>query len=138
MSRPRGGKAKRPTFQASKAEDADASNGDDEAVTPAYKRGRLQWHFKTHSDEEDDDNIKVGANMEGSGGTKLSAPSNNGASVENGGTGKKRRGLQSKRGSDSTVEDQKDDEPVKQVGFRQHGSRRKSAPRRAAEAGVEC
>jgi hypothetical protein len=131
MGRPRGGKAKRPTSQASKTEDADGGNGDDEAVAPAYKRGRLQRHFKTHSDEEDDNNIKVEANMEDSGGTKPSAPSNVGM-------GKKRRGLQSKRGSDSTVEDQKDDEPVKQVGFRQHGSRRKCTPRRPAEAGVEC
>ncbi|XP_047332367.1 uncharacterized protein LOC124935966 [Impatiens glandulifera] len=30
------------------------------------------------------------------------------------------------------------DEPVRPVGFRQNGSRRKSKPRRAAEVGVEC
>ncbi|GJN33604.1 hypothetical protein PR202_gb22224 [Eleusine coracana subsp. coracana] len=138
MGRPRGGKAKRPTSQATKTEDADAGSGDDEAaVVPALKRrGRPERHyFKADTDEEGDDDVKVEA-MEESDGAKSSVPSNNGASVENG--GRKRRRRPSKRVSDSAMEE-KDDEPaVRQVGFRHHGSRRKSTPRRAAEAGVEC
>ncbi|XP_062193228.1 uncharacterized protein LOC133896645 [Phragmites australis] len=128
MGRPRGGNAKRPT-KATKNEDTDAGSGDEEAVIPAYKRrGRPQKHIKADTDEEEDD-AKV---EEDSDGAKPIVPSK-GASVENG--GKKRR-RQPKRGCDPAMEEK--DEPVRQNGFRQHGSRRKSTPRRAAEAGVEC
>lgn len=137
MGRPRGGKAKRPTSQATKTEDADAGSGDDEAVVPAYKRrGRPQRnYFKAETDEEDDDNVKVEAVEDSGDGAKPGAPTN-GASVDN--AGKKRRRRQSKRGSESALEVEKEDGSVRQVGFRHHGSRRKSTPRRAAEAGVEC
>uniref|UniRef100_A0A0A9BFU4 Uncharacterized protein n=1 Tax=Arundo donax TaxID=35708 RepID=A0A0A9BFU4_ARUDO len=129
MGRPRGGKAKRTTSQATKNEDADAGSGDEEAVIPAYnRRGRTQKHIKADTDEEEDD-VKV---EEDSDAAKPIVPSK-GASVENG--GKKRR-RQPKRGCDSVVAEK--DEPVRQNGFRQHGSRRKNTPRRAAEAGVDC
>ncbi|TVU10021.1 hypothetical protein EJB05_43537, partial [Eragrostis curvula] len=136
MGRPRGGKNKRQTSQASKTEDVDAGSGNDEAVIPAYKRrGRPHKHFKADSEEEDTDSVKVEA-VEDSDSAKPTVPSN-GGSVENGGKKRRRRRRQQRLGSDSAVEE-KGDEPVRQTGFRHHGSRRKSTPRRAAEAGVEC
>jgi hypothetical protein len=61
------------------------------------------------------------------------------ASPENDGGGKKRwRRRQPKRGCDSATEEKDEAVKLKQSGFRHHGSRRKSTPRRAADAGVEC
>lgn len=64
------------------------------------------------------------------------------ASVENG--RKRKRSSQAKENPDSMKEENGvgmkngTDNLVKSVGFRQHGSRRKNKPRRAAEVGVEC
>ncbi|TKW33830.1 hypothetical protein SEVIR_2G265400v4 [Setaria viridis] len=134
MGRPRGGKVKRPTPQATKSEDTDAASGDEEAVMPAYKRrGRPQKHLKADdTDEEEQDSAKVEP-MEDSDGVKPAVPGK--GSAENGGK-KRRRRQPRKRGCDPAAEEK--DEAVKQSGFRHHGSRRKSTPRRAAEAGVEC
>lgn len=131
MGRPRGGKAKRPTPQATKSEDADAASGDEEAVMPVYKRrGRPHKHLKADDTDDEEDSAGVEP-VEDSDGAKPGAP-------VKGSTGKKRRRRQpnNKRGCDSAAEEK--DEAVKQSGFRHHGSRRKSTPRRAAEAGVEC
>lgn len=139
MGRPRGGKAKRSTSQATKSEDADAlSGGDEEALMPAYKRrGRPQKHLKADDDtDEEDDSAKVEAMEDSDDGAKP-AVTVKGGSTENGGKKRRRRRQANKRGCDSAV-DEKDDQAVKQSGFRHHGSRRKSTPRRAAEAGVEC
>jgi hypothetical protein len=139
MGRPRGGKAnKRPTPQGTKSsEDADAASGDEDAVMPAYKRrGRPQKHLKaddTDEEEEGQDSGKVEP-MGDSDGDKPAVPGK--GSAENGGKKRTRRRQPSKRGSDPAAEEK--DGAGKQSGFRHHGSRRKSTPRRAAEAGVEC
>ncbi|CAN6167450.1 unnamed protein product [Urochloa humidicola] len=130
MGRPRGGKAKRPTSQATKSEDADAAAScDEEAQMPAHKRrGRPQKHLKAEDTDDEVDDVKVEPMEADSDGAKPVVP-------ENGGKKRRRRQPSSKRGCDSAAEEK--DEVVKQ-GFRHHGSRRKSTPRRAAEAGVEC
>lgn len=57
---------------------------------------------------------------------------------------KRKRSAQVKEKTDPMKEDNgvraklSADESVKSTGFRQNGSRRKSKPRRAAEAGVDC
>ncbi|CAN6182752.1 unnamed protein product [Urochloa humidicola] len=131
MGRPRGGKAKRPTSQATKSEDADAAaSGDEEAQMPAHKRrGRPQKHLKAEDTDDEVDDVKVEPMEADSDGAKPVVP-------ENGGKKRRRRQPSSKRGCDSAAEEK--DEVVKQSGFRHHASRRKSTPRRAAEAGVEC
>ncbi|CAL5063708.1 unnamed protein product [Urochloa decumbens] len=132
MGRPRGGKAKRPTSQGTKSEDADAAaSGDEEAVMPAHKRrGRPHRHLRPDdTDEGEEDSAKVEPVEEDSDGAKPVVS-------ENGGKKRRRRRQPNKRGCDSAAEEK--DEAVKQGGFRHHGSRRKSTPRRAAEAGVEC
>lgn len=125
MGRPRGGKGKK-SIESAKNEDA-GSGG--EEVIPAYKRrGRPQKLLKDDIDEEED----IAKIEEDGDSTKTIVPSKDSkGSVENG--GKKRRQL--KRSSDSVMEK---DEPSRPSGFRQNASRRKSTPRRAAEAGVEC
>ncbi|KAG2635845.1 uncharacterized protein LOC120661080 [Panicum virgatum] len=131
MGRPRGGKAKRPTPQATKSEDADAASGDEEAVMPAYKRrGRPQKHLKADDTDDEDDSASVEP-VEDSDGAKPVVPGK--GSTENGGKKRRRRRRQ---GQPAGAEEK--DEAVKQSGFRHRGSRRKSTPRRAAEAGVEC
>ncbi|CAL5087668.1 unnamed protein product [Urochloa decumbens] len=133
MGRPRGGKAKRPTSQATKSEEeADAAvSGDEETtVMPAHKRrGRPQKHLKAEDTDEEEDSAKV---------EPMEADSSDGAKrvVPESGGKKRRRRQPNKRGCESAAEEK--DEAVKQSGFRHHGSRRKSTPRRAAEAGVEC
>ncbi|CAN6218168.1 unnamed protein product [Urochloa humidicola] len=132
MGRPRGGKATRPTSQATKSEDADAAaSGDEEAQMPAHKRrGRPQKHLKADGTDEEEDSAKVEPIEADSDGAKRVVP-------ENGGKKRRRRQPSSKRGCDLAAAEEKN-EAVKQSGFRHHGSRRKSTPRRAAEAGVEC
>ncbi|CAN6204863.1 unnamed protein product [Urochloa humidicola] len=129
MGRPRGGKVKRPTSQATKSEDADTASGDEEAVMPTHKRrGRPQKHLKAGDTDDEEDSAKVDPMEADSDGAKHAVP-------ESGGK-KRRRRQPNKRGCDSAAEEK--DEAVKQSGFRHHGSRRKNTPRRAAEAGVEC
>ncbi|PAN13096.1 hypothetical protein PAHAL_2G313800 [Panicum hallii] len=134
MGRPRGGKAKRPTPQATKSEEADAASGDEEAVMPAYKRrGRPHKHLKAEDTDEEEDGAKV-EHVEDSDGAKPVVPSK--GSTENGGKKRRRRRQPNNKGGCDSAAGK--DEAVKQSGFRHHGSRRKSTPRRAAEAGVEC
>uniref|UniRef100_A0ACD5Y0L3 Uncharacterized protein n=1 Tax=Avena sativa TaxID=4498 RepID=A0ACD5Y0L3_AVESA len=132
MGRPRGGKANK-SMDAAKNEDAGSGA---EEVIPAYKRrGRPQKLRKDAvEDEEEEDMGKVDEDGDGAKKTNLPSKDSKGAAAENG--GKKRR-RQSKRGSDSVAED-KSGEPARPLnGFRQNGSRRKSTPRRAAEAGLQ-
>ncbi|PPR98016.1 hypothetical protein GOBAR_AA22652 [Gossypium barbadense] len=64
------------------------------------------------------------------------------AATENG--RKRKRSMQSKENLDSVKKEicitakSSTDDSSKSVGYRQNGSRRKSKPRRAAEAVVEC
>lgn len=125
MGRPRGGKGKK-SIESAKNEDA-GSEG--EEVIPAYKRrGRPQKLLKDEIDEEEDI-VKI---EEDGDGTKTIVPSKDSkGSVENG--GKKRR-RQLKRSSDSVMEEKDEPSTSRPNGFRQNASRRKSTPRRAAEA----
>lgn len=130
MGRPRGGKAKK-SMEAAKNEDAGSAG---EEVIPAYKRrGRPQKLLK-HDVDEEEDIAKV--EDDGGDGTKekIAPRKESTGAAENG--GKKRR-RQSKRGSESATEEKGGGPARAPTGFRQTGSRRKSTPRRAAEAGVE-
>ncbi|VAI33730.1 unnamed protein product [Triticum turgidum subsp. durum] len=129
MGRPRGGKAKE-SMEAAKNEDAGSAG---EEVIPAYKRrGRPQKLLKHDADEEEDT-----AKVEDDGdGTKEKIAPRKESTGAAGNGGKKRR-RQSKRGSESATEEKGGAPARAPTGFRQNGSRRKSTPRRAAEAGVE-
>ncbi|XP_010943541.1 uncharacterized protein [Elaeis guineensis] len=112
-----------------------------EEVLPAYKRrGRPQKPLKDDIDEEDTEKIEEEEGDD----VKPSASSKDikGSAVENG--KKRKRYSQVKENSDSVLEENgtgvrsNNEESTRANGFRQNGSRRKSKPRRAAEAGVEC
>ncbi|CAM0952006.1 unnamed protein product [Alopecurus aequalis] len=128
MGRPGGGKAKKSM----EAEKEDAGSGAEEAI-PAYKRrGRPQKLFKHDIDDEEEDMAKV--EDDGDDAKKVAASKDSKSLAENG--GKKRR-RQSKRGPESATEKNIGEAARPLNGFRQNGSRRKSTPRRAAEAGVQ-
>ncbi|CAL9091875.1 unnamed protein product [Musa hybrid cultivar] len=109
-----------------------------EEVLPTYKRrGRPQKPLKDESDDEtekieDVDNVKLTAqSKEIKGSTMVN--------------GKKRtRYSSAKQNSDLVIDkisagsQSIDEDSTRSNGFRHNGSRRKSKPRRAAEAGVEC
>nr|KYP58454.1 hypothetical protein KK1_013862 [Cajanus cajan] len=84
--------------------------------------------------EDDNDNVKNGISNK-----EMKSPT----AAENG--RKRKRNLQVKEKLDSVEEENgigngssTTDELTKSNGFRHNGSRRKSTPRRAAEAGVQC
>ncbi|OAY84341.1 uncharacterized protein LOC109711881 [Ananas comosus] len=106
-----------------------------EEVLPTYKRrGRPQKPLKEDIDEEEGGKVEKEEVEEGDDVKPTSLIKENKNSVENG--KKRKRNLQVKESSDSVIEE--DNSSLKSNGFRQNGSRRKSKPRRAAEAGVEC
>ncbi|XP_042513409.1 histone-lysine N-methyltransferase EHMT1-like [Macadamia integrifolia] len=119
----------------------DPGSGGEESV-PAYKRrGRPQKPLKDEIDEEDIEKIE-----EDDGKNAKSDTSNKemkGPSVAENGK-KRKRHSQAKENIDSVKEEDgtgtrsSTDISIKSNGFRQNGNRRKSKPRRAAEAGVEC
>ena len=101
----------------------DAGSGEEEKIPAQKRRGRPQKPLKDEIDEEEVENREV----------------------EDGENGKKRkRNSHVKEKPDSVKEENgigtrsSTDDSSKSNGFRQNGSRRKSKPRRAAEAGVEC
>ncbi|KAL2332204.1 hypothetical protein Fmac_019785 [Flemingia macrophylla] len=118
----------------------DPASGEDEKVPMQKRRGRPQKPLKDEFDEEvekiedDNDNVKNGiSNKE----MKSSTVAENGR--------KRKRNSQVKEKLDSVEEENgigngssTTDELTKFNGFRHNGSRRKSTPRRAAEAGVQC
>ncbi|XP_008795754.1 myoneurin-like [Phoenix dactylifera] len=117
----------------------DPGSGDEE-VLPAYKRrGRPQKPLKDDIDEEETEKIEEeeGDDVKPSASTK----DTKGTAVENG--KKRRRYSQVKENYDSVLEENSagvrsnNEESTRPNGFRPNGSRRKSKPRRAAEAGVE-
>lgn len=129
MGRPRG-KGKKSIEAASN--DYDGSGG--EEVAPTHKRrGRPQKSAPLKDDTDEAEDIAK-AEEDGDSVKRIASGKDPKSSVENNG-GKKRRRRQLKERSDSVDDDGKDD-PVtsKSNGFRQNGSRRKSTPRRAAEA----
>uniref|UniRef100_A0A0A9DGW6 Uncharacterized protein n=1 Tax=Arundo donax TaxID=35708 RepID=A0A0A9DGW6_ARUDO len=131
MGRPRG-KAKK-LIEA--ANHDDHGSGGEEVASTHKRRGRPQKYPKDDADEVE--NIAAAEVEEDGDGMKPVVTSKHSkGSAESGGK-KKRRRL--KRSSDDSAEDDDDDDHVKRKpnGFRPNGSRRKSTPRRAAEAGVE-
>ncbi|XBH92905.1 hypothetical protein VPH35_083940 [Triticum aestivum] len=129
MGRPRGGKAKE-SMEAAKNEDAGSAG---EEVIPAYKRRGRPQKLRKHDADEEEDTAKV--EDDGDGTKEEIAPRKESTGAA--GNGGKKRRRQSKRGSESAT-DGKGGAPARApTGFRQNGSRRKSTPRRAAEAGVE-
>ncbi|XP_068652367.1 uncharacterized protein [Aristolochia californica] len=133
------GKGKKLTVVASHE---DPGSGGEESL-PAYKRrGRPQKPLKDEPDEEDVEKI----DEEDGDQTKqiiackeLKVPA---AVTEN---GKKRKKYSQVKETVDLVKEENGvggqsgaNESTKSNGFRQNGSRRKSKPRRAAEAGVEC
>jgi len=117
----------------------DPGSGNEEPLPPYKRRGRPQKPLKDDMDEEEvakieDEEVDL----------KLSTPTKEAKgppTVEN---GKRRRRRQAVvENSDSLLEENgpglstTTEESTRKNGFRQNGSRRKSKPRRAAEAGVE-
>ncbi|XP_010928442.1 uncharacterized protein [Elaeis guineensis] len=113
-----------------------------EEVLPAYKRrGRPQKPLKDDIDEEETE--KIEEEEEGDD-VKPSALTKDTKSSAVGNGKKRRRFPQVKENSGSVLEENStgvrsnNEESTRSNGFRPNGSRRKSKPRRAAEAGVEC
>lgn len=115
----------------------DTVSGEDEKVPIQKKRGRPQKPVKDDFDEEvekidDSENVKNGTNKE------MKSPT--AAELAR----KRKRNSQVKEKLDSAEEENgigsrsSTEESAKSNGFRHNGSRRKSTPRRAAEAGVQC
>ncbi|XP_043690852.1 uncharacterized protein LOC122641630 [Telopea speciosissima] len=119
----------------------DPGSGGEESL-PAYKkRGRPQKPLKDEIDEEEVEKIEEEDGQE----TK-SVTSNKeikGPAVTDNGK-KRKRYSQAKENTDSVKEENgtgtksSTANSVKSNGYRPNGNRRKSKPRRAAEAGVEC
>ncbi|GMI64719.1 hypothetical protein like AT3G57930 [Hibiscus trionum] len=115
----------------------DPGSGEDEKI-PAYKRrGRPQKQMKDDIDEDEVEKAEEdGEDLKGSVPAK---EMKNQAATENG--RKRKRSKENidsiKKGNGVTTKLSTDDS-TKPLGYRQNGSRRKSKPRRAAEAVVEC
>ncbi|KAF5471276.1 uncharacterized protein LOC121241467 [Juglans microcarpa x Juglans regia] len=118
----------------------DPGSGEEEKIPAQKRRGRPQKPLKDEIDEEvekieeeDSENAKSGTPSK-----EMKSPS----ATENG--KKRKRNPQVKEKPDSVKEENGNgnrlstDDSTKSNGFRHNGSRRKSKPRRAAEAGVEC
>ncbi|KAL6859001.1 hypothetical protein ACP4OV_018003 [Aristida adscensionis] len=142
MGRPRG-KGKKPIESAAAAAadgEGDGSGGEEVAVAPTHKRrGRPQKRLEDGSDEEDGKVDAAEVDEDGDGIVEPAAPSKDSSKSPPEGAAKKRLRRRPKQSSDDAAEeDGQDPARSKRNGFRQNGSRRKSKPRRAAEAGVEC
>jgi len=118
----------------------DPGSGEEEKIPAQKRRGRPQKPLKDEIDEEvekleeeDSENAKSGTPSKE---TKCPSATENGK--------KRKRNSQVKEKADSVKEENGNgtrsstDDSTKSNGFRHNGSRRKSKPRRAAEAGVEC
>ncbi|KAL6644563.1 hypothetical protein ACP70R_016171 [Stipagrostis hirtigluma subsp. patula] len=140
MGRPRG-KGKKPIEAATNDDDDGSSGGEEVAVAPAHKRrGRPHKPVKDDADDvEDKDSAEV-VEEDGDGARPVvSGKDSTKSSAETESVGKKRRRRRRlTQSSDAAGEGEDDAVKSKPNGFRQNGSRRKSTPRRAAEAGVEC
>ncbi|KAM0942922.1 hypothetical protein DsansV1_C13g0116841 [Dioscorea sansibarensis] len=120
----------------------DPGSGGEEPL-PAYKRrGRPQKPLKDDIEEEEENEKIEEEEAEGDDiKPTISSKEMKGAVVEN---GRKRKRQPVKENSDSALDDNGagaksgNGDSAKPNGFRQNGNRRKSKPRRAAEAIVEC
>ncbi|KAF8654574.1 hypothetical protein HU200_061771 [Digitaria exilis] len=129
MGRPRG-KSKK-AIEATSNDDEDGSGGEEVPPTPRRRGRRPQKLVK--DDDADEAEHKDTAEVDAADATKP-------AVVRPGKDSKKRRRRRLKQSSGESVEEDDEEGHVraKSNGFRPNGSRRKSTPRRAAEAGVEC
>lgn len=136
------GRGRRKKLTIVRSHEEKGSSG--EEVMPARKRrGRPQERFADKIDQADVENFVDnvdGDDQEGDD-AKLKASrleKNNTAAAGN------KRGRQLKESSNLVLEENNSsirsssDESTRTNGFRQNGNRRKSKPRRAAEAGLEC
>ena len=119
----------------------DAGSGEEEKIPAQKRRGRPQKPLKDEFDEEEAEKIEEEDGENGKAGI-ISKDRKSPSAAENG--KKRKRNSQVKEKPDSVKEENgvstrsSTDDSTKSNGFRQNGSRRKSKPRRAAEAGVEC
>uniref|UniRef100_A0A2P2KUI1 Uncharacterized protein n=1 Tax=Rhizophora mucronata TaxID=61149 RepID=A0A2P2KUI1_RHIMU len=121
----------------------DNGSGEEEKIPAQKRRGRPQKPLKDDIDEEEVEKTE-GEGEDGENG-KSSVVNIESKSPTASETGKKRkRYTQAKDKADPVKEENgvatrsSTDDSTKSNGFRQNGSRRKSKPRRAAEAVVEC
>ncbi|CAA0842809.1 Unknown protein [Striga hermonthica] len=125
----------------------DSASFEDEKL-PMKRRGRPLKATKGEL-EDDDEFEKMGGeeevgykNGEDGKGSEAGKNGKNGVTIEN---GKKRKRPLQEDDQDLVLKEENElgtktngSALIKNVGFRQNGSRRKSKPRRAAEVGVEC
>ncbi|GAB4851546.1 hypothetical protein Ancab_030949 [Ancistrocladus abbreviatus] len=120
----------------------DADSGEEEKFPAHKRRGRPQKPLKNEMEDEETEKIEDdGKDAKSSITIK---DKNDQAATDNG--RKRKRPSQVKENSSPVKEENGSgaksstvtDDSIKSVGFRQNGNRRKSKPRRAAEAGVEC
>ena len=118
----------------------DAGSGEEEKIPVQKRRGRPQKPLKDEIDEEEFEKVEEEDGKNTKNGVASKEMQSSVAAAENG----KKRKWNSKEKSDSVkVENgaatrSSTDDSTKSNGFRHNGSRRKSKPRRAAEAVVEC
>ncbi|XP_050224066.1 uncharacterized protein LOC126673811 [Mercurialis annua] len=132
------GKAKKLTV----SNHDDLGSGEEEKIPAQKRRGRPQKPLKDDIDDEEVEKIEEEDGENG----KTSLASKETKSLIMTENGKKRkRYSQPKEKSESVLKEENGistrsstDDSTKSNGFRHNGSRRKSKPRRAAEAGVEC
>ena len=122
------------------ANNDDAGSGEEEKIPVQKRRGRPQKPLKDEFDEEEFEKVEEEDSENTKNGVLSKEMKSSVAAAENG----KKRKRNSKEKSDSVkVENgagtrSSTDDSTKSNGFRHNGSRRKSKPRRAAEAVVEC
>ncbi|MBA0662175.1 hypothetical protein Goklo_006355, partial [Gossypium klotzschianum] len=118
----------------------DAGNGEEEKIPSQKRRGRPQKPLKDNMNDEVE-NLEEGDGENGKPDIKTNERKSSIAATNG---NKRKRNSQVKGKPDSVKEENgfgsisNTDDSSKANGFRQNGSRRKSKPRRAAEAVVEC
>ncbi|XP_038700176.1 uncharacterized protein LOC119997319 [Tripterygium wilfordii] len=120
----------------------DTGSGEEEKIPVQKRRGRPQKPLKDEIDGEDAEKIEEEDGESGKTGLSSGKEVKSPTGAENG--KKRKRNSQAKEKTDLVKEENGsgvrsgNDDSVKSNGFRHNGSRRKSTPRRAAEAGVAC
>ncbi|CAN1158060.1 hypothetical protein LINPERPRIM_LOCUS11650 [Linum perenne] len=127
----------------------DAESGEEERIPAQKRRGRPQKPLKDDIDDEEMEKLEEDEEVMENG--KVSTITKDvktptAASSENG-KRRRRNSQQTKEKQESVKEEEANgvgaiststNDSTKSSGFRKNGSRRKSKPHRAAEAGVEC
>lgn len=117
----------------------DPGSGEEEKIPIQKRRGRPQKPLKDEIDEEEVEKVEEEEDMENTNSGFLSKEKSPAAAEK-----KRKRYSNGKEKPDLVKEENgigtrsSPDDSTKSNGFRHNGSRRKSTPRRAAEAGVEC